>query len=247
MTGGGHQQGLLDLADGACAHTRPHAVLEERRLGRRGRHRVRARGRPAFGPPRASGAHGRGRCRHGLFAGRSRSASVVVGAGAGGGSVGGAVDHRDRYHPLLAVRLVAALGRLDDEETIRGDGTLDRLRLHVLGQGALARELTRDDPKLVGAVSVLAVDHHLVVDCLDLEVIAVEVANIQPETEAFGVVGEGGPDGGLQGTAVEEPAPDVVVPVLVAPVLAVQPRVLVVKPTTKVIQLVRQPAAREQR
>lgn len=240
---------LLDLADGTSAGPRPHAVLQKGRLGRRGCHHVRARRRPALRSRRAPGAHGRGRRRRGLLARCTRSAWLVVraGAGAGGGSVRRALDHRNGHDPLLAVRLVATLGRLDDEEPVRGDGAFDRLGLHVLGQGALSRELARDDPELVGALAVLAVDHNLVVDGLNLEVIAVEMADVQSQAEAFGVVGERGPHGRLERTAVEQSAPDVVVPVLVAPVLAVQPRVLVVQPTTKVVQLVRQAAAREQR
>lgn len=238
---------LFDLADGTGADTRTHAILEERRLGRRGRHRMRARRRSALCTRRASGAHGRGRSRYSLLAGRPRSAGVVVGAGAGGGTIGRAVHYLYGNNPLLAVRLVASFGSLDDEEPVRGDGALDGLRLHVLGQGALARELAGDDSELVGAFAMFAVDHNLVINGLYLEVITVEVANIESETEAFGVVSERCPDGRLQGTAIEQPASDVVVPVLVAPVLAVQPRVLVVKPTTKVIQFVRQPAACEQR
>lgn len=241
---------LLDLADGPCTDTGTHSVLQVGGLRRCGRHRVHARRRPALRGTAASRREGGGRRRRGLLAGSSRRAGLGPNSAAGGGCVtggAGAVDHGDGHHPLCAVGLVGSLGRLDDEEAVRGDGALDGLWQHVLGQRALACELARDDTKLVGTVTVLAVNDHLVVDGLDLEVVAVEVAHVQSEAEALRVVGQRCPDRRLERTAVEEPPPHVMVPVLVAAVLAVQPRVLVVQPAPQVVQLVRQPAAREQR
>lgn len=241
---------LLDLADGPCTDAGTHSVLQVGGLGRRGRHRVHARRRPALCSPAGSRCEGCGRRCRGLLGGSSRRAGLGPRCSAGGGRVAGgarAVHHGYRHHSLGAVGLVGALGRLDDEEAVRGDGALDGLRLHVLGQRALSRELARDDAQLVGAVAVLAVDDHLVVHGLDLEVVAVEVSHVQSQTEALRVVGQRGPDGRLERTAVEEPPPHVVVAVLVAAVLPVQPRVLVVQPAPEVVQFVREAAAREQR